>query len=195
MNQIEALKFLGIDSLAEAEESIENKIFAIKQEIISSCHVPQLIIAKQKKLKQLISICESLKFNLKTEFDNYQIEPLNSESILESFNQYHKNRALILRKIASNSELNFLIYCCELLLQNLKVWSKKWPNLDSELRKDVKLSKELDSVEMLRLIVEMSSHNIFNFNDLNSVNTQNDLMIDIQRLNELARYFDTIDSN
>lgn len=189
MNQTEALKFLGIDSILEAEESIEYKIFEIKREINASGHVPQLIVAKQKKLKQLISICESLKINLKTEFDNYLIEPLNSESILETFNLYHKNRALILQKIASNSDIYFLIYCCDLMLHNLKNWSRKWPNLDSELRNDVKLSKELDSVEMLRFIKDVNNHKIFDFNDLNIESIQNELMIEIKRLNQIALFF------
>lgn len=195
MNQTEALKFLGVDSILESEEALENKIFEIKREINASSHVPQLIVAKQKKLKQLVSICESLKIYLKTEFDKYLIEPLNSESILETFNVYHKNRAVILQKTASKLDVNYLIYCCNLLLHNLKNWSRKWPNLDPELRNDVKLSKELDSVEMLRIIKNLNELNVFNFNDLKSKNTPIDLVIEIQRLNELARYFDNIETH
>jgi hypothetical protein len=186
MNQIEALKFLGIDSILECEEAIENKIFEIKQEIISNCHVPQLILAKQKKLKHLVSICETLIINFKKENEKFEIEPLNSESMLDSFNLYHKNRALILQKIASNSELHVLIFCSDLLLQNLRTWAQKWPKLEIEMKDYVKLSKELESVEMLRLIKNLNEHNVFNFNDLNSENTQKDLMIEIQRLNQIA---------
>lgn len=187
MNQNEALSFLGVDSLFEVEEAIDNKIFEIKQEIIANCHVPQLILAKQKKLKHLVSICETLiiNFNKEKENEKFEIEPLNSESMLDSFNLYHKNRALILQKIASNSNLNFLVYCGNMLLQNLKDWCQKWPKLESVVNVDVKLSNELESVEMLRMIKNINEHNILHFNDLNPENTPTDLLVEIQRLNEL----------
>lgn len=190
MNNIEALKFLGIDSILDAEEAIENKIFEIKQEIIASCHVPQLILAKQKKLKQLVSICEFLHIDLETKFEKFELEHLDSESILETFNHFHKNRSLIFQKIASSSNLNFLVYCGNMLLQNLKNWCQKWPKLESVVNVDVKLSKELDSVEMLRMIKNITEHNILHFNDLNSENIPTDLLVEIQRLNELKSFFE-----
>jgi hypothetical protein len=190
MNTNEALKIIGVDSISESEEALENKIFEIKQEIFANSHVPQLILAKQKKLKQLVTICKTLNFKLVTEIDKFEIELLNSESILDSFNLYHKNRAQILQKMASNSELNFLISCCDLLVQNLKNWAKKWPKLETDGKNEVKLSKELESVEMLRLIKEVCGCNIFNFNDLNHENTPKYLMFEIQRLNELTTFFE-----
>ncbi len=190
MNTNEALKIIGVDSISESEEALENKIFEIKQEIFANSHVPQLILAKQKKLKQLVTICETLNFKLETEIDKFEIELLNSESMIDTFNLYHKNRAQILQKMASNSELNFLISCCDLLVQNLKNWAEKWPKLETDEKNEVKLSKELESVEMLRMIKEVSSYNIINFNDLNSGNTPKDLMIEIQRLNELRSFFE-----
>ena len=189
MNQIEALKFLGIDSILECEEAIENKIFEIKQEIISNCHVPQLILAKQKKLKHLVSICETLIINFKKENEKFEIEPLNSESMLDSFNLYHKNRALILQKIASNSELHVLIFCSDLLLQNLRTWAQKWPKLEIEMKDYVKLSKELESVEMLRLIKELNRNNILFFNDIESNNIPKNFIIEIIRLNQITTFF------
>jgi hypothetical protein len=190
MNINEALKTLGVDSISESEEALENKLFEIKHEIFANSHVPQLIIAKQKKLKQLVTICKTLNFKLETEIDKFEIELLNSESMLDTFNLYHKNRALILQKTASNSELNFLISCCDLLVKNLKNWAKKWPKLETDGKNEVKLSKELESVEMLRLIKEVNSYNILNFNDLKSENTPKDLMIEIQRLNDLTTFFE-----
>ena len=190
MNTNEALKIIGVDSISESEEALENKIFEIKQEIFANCHVPQLILAKQKKLKQLVTICETLNFKLETEIDKFEIELLNSESMIDTFNLYHKNRAQILQKMASNSELNFLISCCDLLVQNLKNWAEKWPKLETDGKNEVKLSKELESVEMLRLIKEVNGYTILNFNDLNSENTPKDLLFEIQRLNELRSFFE-----
>ena len=190
MNTNEALKIIGVDSISESEEALENKIFEIKQEIFANSHVPQLILARQKKLKQLVTICETLNFKLETEIDKFEIELLNSESMIDTFNLYHKNRAQILQKMASNSELNFLISCCDLLVQNLKNWAKKWPKLETDAKNEVKLSKELESVEMLRLIKEVNDYNILNFNDLNSENTPKDLLFEIQRLNELTSFFE-----
>ena len=195
MNQIEALKFLGIDSILDAEEAIENKIFEIKKEIIASCHVPQLILAKQKKLKQLVSICEICHIQLETEFEKFELEHLDSESILDTFNLYHKNRSQIFQKIASNSDLNLIVYTCDLLYQNLRNWAIKWPKLESVVYVDVKLSKELESVEMFRIIKNLNERNVFDFNDLKFENIPTDLFIEIQRLNELTSYFDSIESN
>ena len=110
--------------------------------------------------------------------------------MIDTFNLYHKNRAQILQKMASNSELNFLISCCDLLVQNLKNWAEKWPKLETDGKNEVKLSKELESVEMLRLIKEVNDYNILNFNDLNSENTSKDLLFEIQRLNELTTFFE-----
>ncbi len=189
MNINEALKILGVDSISESEEALENKIFEIKQEIIANCHVPQLILAKQKKLKHLVKICETLNFKLETEIDKFEIDLFNSESMLDTFNLYHKNRALVLQKMASNSELNFLISCCDLLVQNLKNWAKKWPKLDTNPNEEIKLSKELESVEMLRLIKELNEKNNFLFSDLITNDLQKLLLIEIQRLNLIATHF------
>jgi hypothetical protein len=75
-------------------------------------------------------------------------------------------------------------------VKNLKNWAKKWPKLETDGKNEVKLSKELESVEMLRLIKEVNSYNILNFNDLKSENTPKDLMIEIQRLNDLTTFFE-----
>ena len=95
MKQHEALKFLGVDSISECQDAIENRIFEIKQHIIANCHVPQLILAKKKKLKQILLISESLNYEMDEFWDNFEIENCETDSILDSFNDYHKNNFLI----------------------------------------------------------------------------------------------------
>jgi hypothetical protein len=191
MNINEALKILGVDSISESEEALENKLFEIKQEIIANCHVPQLIVAKQKKLRQLITISEILNFNIQKRETNFEIEELETDSILDSFNLYHKNRALIMREILALESLNVLIFCTDLLLENLKNWAEKWPILQANQMTEIKLSKELESVEMYRLIEELNENKKLFFNDLKTVNLPNPLFIEIQRLNLIATYFAT----
>jgi hypothetical protein len=191
MNINEALKILGVDSISESEEALENKLFEIKQEIIANCHVPQLIVAKQKKLRQLITISEILNFNIQKRETNFEIEELETDSILDSFNLYHKNRTLIMREILALESLNILIFCTDLLLENLKNWAEKWPILQANQMIEIKLSKELESVEMYRLIEELNENKKLFFNDLKTINLPNPLFIEIQRLNLIATYFAT----
>ena len=189
MNQNEALKFLGIASIDECQDAIENRIFEIKQDIIANCHVPQLILAKKKKLKQILLISESLNYEMDEFWDNFEIENCETDSILDSFNDYHKNRALILQKIVSSNNLNFLFYCSDLLQINLKNWCEKWPKLETDQSEEVKLSRELDSVEMYRFINELNQNNVFIFNDLTSTNLHKYLLVEILRMNQLSNYF------
>jgi hypothetical protein len=185
MNQHEALKFLGVHSISESEEAIENKLFEIKQEITANCHVPQLIVAKQKKLKQISSISEIFNIQIPKEESNFQLEKLETDSMLDSFNLYHKNRSQILQKIFSSNDIHFIIYCSDLLLLNLKIWAEKWPKLDTHSKEEVKLSKELESVEMYRLIKEMNEKGIVFFNELEKTNISESLKIEIGRLNNV----------
>lgn len=189
MNQNEALKFLGIASIDECQDAIETRIFEIKQDIIANCHVPQLILAKKKKLKQILLISESLNYEMDEFWDNFEIENCETDSILDSFNDYHKNRALILQKIVSSNNLNFLLYCSDLLQINLKNWCEKWPKLETDQSEEVKLSRELDSVEMFRFINELNQNNVFIFNDLTSTNLHKYLLVEILRMNQLSNYF------
>ena len=189
MKQHEALKFLGVDSISECQDAIENRIFEIKQDIIANCHVPQLILAKKKKLKQILLISESLNYEMDEFWDNFEIENCETDSILDSFNDYHKNRALILQKIVSSNNLNFLFYCSDLLQINLKNWCEKWPKLETDQSEEVKLSRELDSVEMYRFINELNQNNVFIFNDLTSTNLHKYLLVEILRMNQLSNYF------
>jgi hypothetical protein len=189
MNQNEALKFLGISSIDECQDAIETRIFEIKQNIIANCHVPQLILAKKKKLKQILLISESLNYEMDEFWNNFEIENCETDSILDSFNVYHKNRALILKKIVSSNNLNFLFYCSDLLQINLKNWCEKWPKLETDQSEEVKLSRELDSVEMFRLLKELSGNNELIFSTLKSDNLPMSLLMEIQRLNLIAKFY------
>lgn len=191
MNEHEAINYLGITSLSESQEAIEHKIFQLKQELISSCHVPQLIVAKQKKLRQLISISEILNISIEKLEADFEIENQETNSILDSFNLYHKNRAFILREILANDNLYFLISCSDLLLINLKKWAEKWPLIQSNPADEIKLSKELESVEMYRLIKELNENNKLVFSDLDLINETRSIKIEIERLNLIASYFKT----
>jgi hypothetical protein len=189
MNENEALKFLGVHSISESEEAIENKLFEIKQEITANCHVPQLIVAKQKKLKQLSSISEILNFQIPRYERNFQLEKLETNSILDAFNLYHKNRSQILQKIFSSNDIHFIIYCSDLLLLNLKIWAEKWPKLYTKSNEKVKLSKELESIEMYRFIKELNEKGIVNFEQLTGVVIQNYLKVEVIRLRLISEYF------
>lgn len=190
MTQNDALSLLGIIDISNAVNAIEEDIFDLKQEILRFSHVPQLIVSRQKKMNQISSICKTLNVHFDQKFLEFEIDTIDSELILDSFNLYHKNRAQISREILSSNNLDFIIYCSELMLRNLKTWAKKWPKLESTSIEEMKLSKELESVEMYRFIKNLNENNLFNFNELNSVNTPKELIIEIQRLNQIATFLD-----
>jgi hypothetical protein len=57
---------------------------------------------------------------------------------------------------------------------------------------EIKLSKELESVEMYRLIKELNENNKLVFSDLDLINETRSIKIEIERLNLIASYFSTI---
>jgi hypothetical protein len=185
----EAETLLRLDEFDTAEEALEQQLFDLHQQLISKPIIPQLLQARKAKLKQLKEICNVLLIEIEQNFNSFKINELDSINLIQSFNDYQKNKSLILSQINRNLTIQTLDAAIDALLFNLKNWSKLWPNLEIISDEKILLSKELESMEFYQVLKEMSLINVLNFNDLTSTNIPDKLNTEIKRLNLINSYF------
>jgi aryl carrier-like protein len=188
MTQNEALNLLGINDASNSVEAIEMRLFELKKEIIAFCHVPQLLVSKQKKLKQLMLISETLKCASNECSETIVLNSNETEFILESFNAYHCNRSFVLQKIAVSDNCKFIMSGIDSLVENIRIWSEKWSNMNLKIDLEAKLSTELDSIQMLQIIKSLKNQNIQKFQDLREKQLPHNILLEIKRLNLIHQY-------
>ena len=185
----EAETLLRLHEFESAEEALEQQLFDLHQQLISKPIIPQISQARKVKLKQLVEICHVLSIETNQEFNSLKINELDSINLIQSFNDYQKNKSLILSQINRNLTIQNLDSAIDALLFNLKNWSKLWPNLEIISDEKILLSKELESMEFYQVLKEMSLVNVLNFNDLTLTNIPDKLNTEIKRLNLINSYF------
>ena len=188
MTQNEALSFLGIDEISMSKDAIEAALFDLKNQLFSSSHLPQLLDAKRNKLLKLKEVAEVLNLLFSQQLSDIQIQNNDSPAIMESFEIYQKNESIIKQKIILSNDINVLLTCIDLLLENLKTWCFKWSKINFEQVSDVKISIALDNMEMLQCIKELNQKEIIFFDQLNESILQNKLKIEISRLIQLSNF-------
>ncbi len=188
MTQNEALSFLGIDEISMSKDAIEAALFDLKNQLFSSSHLPQLLDAKRNKLLKLKEVAEVLNLLFSQQLSDIQIQNNDSPAIMESFEIYQKNESIIKQKIILSNDINVLLTCIDLLLENLKTWCFKWSKINFEQVLDVKISIALDDMEMLQCIKELNQKEIIFFDQLNESILQNKLKIEISRLIQLSNF-------
>jgi hypothetical protein len=185
----EAETLLRLDEFDSAEEALEQQLFDLHQQLISKPIIPQLLQARKAKLKQLKEICSVLSIEIEQNFNSFKINELDSINLIQSFNDYQKNKSIILSQLARDLTIQTLDAAIDALLLNLKYWSKLWPKLEISSDEKILLSKELESMEFYQVLKEMSLVNVLNFNDLLLTNIPDKLNIEIKRLNLINSYF------
>jgi hypothetical protein len=188
MTQNEALSFLGIDEISMSKDAIEAALFDLKNQLFSSSHLPQLLDAKRNKLLKLKEVAEVLNLLFSQQLSDIQIQNNDSPAIMESFEIYQKNESIIKQKIILSNDINVLLTCIDLLLENLKTWCFKWSKINFEQVLDVKISIALDNMGMLQCIKELNQKEIIFFDQLNESILQNKLKIEISRLIQLSNF-------
>lgn len=188
MTQNEALSFLGIDEISMSKDAIEAALFDLKNQLFSSSHLPQLLDAKRNKLLKLKEVAEVLNLLFSQQLSDIQIQNNDSPAIMESFEIYQKNESIIKQKIILSNDINVLLTCIDLLLENLKTWCFKWSKIKFVQISDVKISIALDNMEMLQCIKELNQKEIIFFDQLNESILQNKLKIEISRLIQLSNF-------
>ena len=185
----EAETLLRLEEFDSADEALEQQLFDLHQQLISKPIIPQLLQARKTKLKQLKEICNVLSIEIKQNFNSFKINELDSINLIQSFNDYQKNKSLILSQLARDLTIQSLDAAIDALLLNLKYWSKLWPELEVSSDEKILLSKELESMEFFQALKEMSLVNVLNFNDLLLTHIPDKLNIEIKRLNLISVYF------
>ncbi len=185
----EAETLLRLDEFDSAEEALEQQLFDLHQQLISKPIIPQLLQARKTKLKQLKEICNVLSIEIEQNFNLFKINELDSINLIQSFNDYQKNKSLILCQLARDFTIQILDAAIDSLLLNLKNWSKLWPKLEFSSDEKILLSKELESMEFYQVLKELKQANVLNFKDLDFNQLPTDLKNEIKRLNLISAYF------
>jgi hypothetical protein len=185
----EAETLLRIDKFDSAEEALEQQLFDLHQQLISKPIIPQLLQARKVKLQQLTEICQVLSIETNQKFNSFKIKELDSINLIQSFNDYQKNKSLILSQLARDLTIQTLDAALDALLLNLKNWSKLWPSLTILEDEKILLSKELESMEFYQVLKELKQANVLNFKDLDYGRLPLDFSHEIKRLNLINTYF------
>jgi len=139
----EASIFIGIEDFETCEEALEFRLFELKQQLISKPCIPQLLQARLSKLKQLKEACRALEFEIESTIIELKINELNIYSLTDCFNSFQKNKNFILAQLSANLTIDLMEISINLLLENLKGWSKLWPKIPISEDEKIVLSKEL----------------------------------------------------
>lgn len=190
MTKHEALNYLGISDFSEASDALEEALFSLRQQIISKGNLPQLLLVRKKKLKQLEQVALVLEIKKYTNTKNILINSLDLINLINCFNLFQKNKAQILQQISFDLNFENLENCIDNLMLNLKMYASVWPEFTSDKEEEVLLSKELDSMEMLIILKELQTKNVFNFSDLKLEILPTSLVLEIKRLNLLKKQFE-----
>jgi hypothetical protein len=185
----EASIFLGIEDFESFEEALEFRLFELKQQLISKPCIPQLLQARLSKLKQLKEACRALEFEIESTTIELKINELNIYSLTDCFNYFQKNMNFILARLSSNLTIDLMEISINLLLENLKGWSKLWPKIPILEDEKILLSKELESMEFYQVLKELKQVNVLNFKDLDFDQLPENLNHEIKRLNIISEYF------
>ncbi len=185
----EAETLLRLDEFDSAEEALEQQLFDLHQQLISKPIIPQLLQARKAKLKQLKEICSVLSIEIEQNFNLFRINELDSVNLIQSFNDYQKNKSLILSQLARDLTIQILDAAIDSLLLNLKNWSNLWPKLEISNDEKILLSKELESMDFYQVLKELRQANFLNFKDLDFNQLPTDLKNEIKRLNLISAYF------
>jgi len=185
----EASIFLRIEDFESCEEALEFQLFELKQQLISKPCIPQLLQARLSKLKQLKEACRALEFEIESTIIELKINELNIYSLTDCFNSFLKNKNVILARLSSNLTIDLMEISINLLLENLKVWSKLWPKIPILEDEKILLSKELESMKFYQVLKELKQVNVFNFKDLDFDLLPENLNHEIKRLNLISEYF------
>ena len=175
MDRIEALNYFSKEEIDDLKDSYEEKLFSFKQYFIHKPPITKTYQAKLKKLKLLNDAFVTLGGKVE-KLESTIVLPILSSDVKELFNQFNQTRSQIKIQIqdsVNGIQLHSVIrdYLC-LMRDYVKVWS----DIDIDYSEDVKVSVELDAMEMLKAINSFNSKGFSTINDIIHLD-DNDLLI------------------
>ena len=160
MTYEEALTYLGEDW----EDTFEEEIFALKQQILTLIPIQKLYQSKIEKCKKLEEAFVFLGGRLATE-NSFAVNDFTfSDVILESFQNYQQYKNQLKLNITQINTSNLLKIVCDSLIKLEVKYSNLWSLSDSVDK--VVLSTQPDPMEVLQAIKRFNELKGYTFSDL-----------------------------
>jgi hypothetical protein len=169
MTKKEAFLFFSHTEEDDLYDLYEERLFEYKTFYLTKFPIEKVFLAKEKKMLQMheaftIIIEKELPFK-KPFFDTID---LTSETILETFNSFQKNKNQLKNQISKSQSALELSKITRKLLETQKTFCDKWKIDGSFEEEKIIYSIEPDPMTTLNSIIEFNSKGGFTFEDLNS---------------------------
>jgi hypothetical protein len=193
MSLNEALIYLNANNIEELPSKIEYEVFEIKRFFFSNNFHPKLAFVKTQKLRKILTIQQNFFRSVKDAESN----PLNEleyiiqgDEIIDCIQQYNLKKSQLFFEMHNTYEIIHLISCIERLTKLFLSYGNKWPIFPID-KKDLKLTKEMDSMSLLDQVRSLNKNGIIYFNELkdNDAQISCDLMHESTRLKSIAFEF------
>lgn len=181
MNQAEALNYFTKEEIYDLRESYEEKLFPFKQYFIQKIPITKTFLAKLRKLKLLNDAFVVLGGVLKESKTNIEL-PILSSDVKELFNQFNKTRSQIKIRIQHSVNGNHLHFLVLDYLNLMRNYVNVWNSVVVVDTKDIKVSVELDSMEMLKAIDLFNSKGFSTIKDIIHLDESDLLIQEAKRL-------------
>jgi len=148
----EALQILSIDDVEDAQDAFDDVLFEHKSFFLSKVPFTKLFSSKLKKLGRLNEAKNTLVQEefLNKNFTNSIVKIKDSLNVKEVVNLFHQNHNEIKRSVNNSQSFEEISFYIDELLKNYTAYAKRWFVFqESELRSDVKMSVEPDSMSIL----------------------------------------------
>lgn len=165
MTVSEAWVYLNGTPGDELDEAYELQLFEHKQFFLSKTVLPPLFLKRLEKIDLLNEAFFALGGNFSQKWTLFQIQFTPSNLLLETYLGYQSERnklRLAINQCESGEELHHLINQC---IQLESIYISKWEN-SMEKDESIILSKETDSMELLKEMRGYALRGGFSFDDL-----------------------------
>ncbi len=164
MSKDEAIQLLG-GELDYIEDFFEEQVFLIKNQIIQSLSIKKLIEPKLKKINFLFNAYQLLIGEEIT--DNIEKLDINldDDSILNTVSTYQLLRNKLKLILLNAQSFHNIEYVSNALIELELLYARKWYE-DTELPKDILVSKVIDPMQLLYDIKIYASAGGYTFDDL-----------------------------
>ena len=182
MTKLEAKLFFPENDFDDIEEKYEEKLFEIKQFLISHLPTTKLFNSKLKQFSVLSSAFEAIG-GKEVEF----VIPIQNkfeygDDIEQTVVLFYQKENKIKLKLNSSQSFEEVAYYAHQLIDNLSVYARCWKHKDELNSTSVKMSDIPDSVELLKTIDIFKKNENLTFQDLFSLEGDNLLVKESIRL-------------
>ncbi|ASS49442.1 MAG: hypothetical protein A3D31_03025 [Candidatus Fluviicola riflensis] len=189
MTAREALVYLSVDTVEEADDAYETQLFELKQHFLTKPVLFKTAEGKLKRLAQLQTAYEALG-------GNPSLSPIPVVSVdfpvnfMESFSEYHARRNQLKQTISGALDAQTVIGCVNGLIELERGFIKQFENLEDWSADPVVIGTEPDVMLMQQQLKEQTEKGITTLELLYMYknNLPNELLLALKRLSLLQNY-------